>query len=120
MCMICGKSTIVDVMIIDGNTSRIFCPNCLGMLTYTNRIKFIEHPDIRDDIEDTYGAVIYVDCDESYKLKADTLKRLILHNLKPNEWKALHKKYIEEPTKFKFMLHEDFYDEEGNALQPQE
>lgn len=120
MCMICEKSTIVDVMIIDGNTSRIFCPNCLEMLTYTDRLKFVEHPDITDDVYSTRGAIIYVSLNESYKLKANTLRRLILHNLKPEEWKALHKKYVEEPNTFKFMLHDDFYDDEGNALQPNE
>ena len=73
-----------------------------------------------DDITEEYGAVAYITLNESYILERSTLRRLILHNLKSYEWKALNDKYVKPHNSFKFMLHEDFYDTEGNALQPHE
>ena len=118
MCQLCGVSTIVDIMIIDKDSSRIFCPNCLTAGIYNNYINFANNNDLRDDITENYGAVAYIAQNESYILERATLRRLILHSLKPYEWKILHDKYVKPFNKFQFMLHCDFYDNEGNALQP--
>jgi hypothetical protein len=37
-----------------------------------------------------------------------------MRNLSPEEWKKLTRTHDEN----EFLLHEDFYDEDGNALQP--
>ena len=118
MCQLCGVSTIVDIMIIDKDSSRIFCPNCLTAGIYNNYINFTNNNELKDDILGSYGAVAYITQNESYSLERATLRRLILHSLKPWEWKILHDKYVKPFNKFQFMLHDDFYDDEGNALQP--
>lgn len=120
MCCMCGDSTIVDIMIIDKDSSRVFCPNCLIAGVYNNYINFANNKQLKDDITEEYGAVAYITLNESYILERATLRRLILHNLKPYEWKALNDKYVKPQNSFKFMLHDDFYDTEGNALQPHE
>lgn len=118
MCQLCGVSTIVDVMIIDKDSSRIFCPNCLTAGVYNNYINFTNNNRLKDDITEEYGAVAYITQDESYTLERATLQRLILHSLRPYEWKALYDKYVKPFNKFQFMLHDDFYSKDGIALQP--
>lgn len=118
MCMLCGESTVVDIMIIDKDSSRIYCPNCIYRALYNKSLNLCNNSNLRDDITGEYGAILYVTHKEEYCLKRDTMIRLICHNLKPEEWKALTKKYVEPTGTFKFMLHEDFYDDEGNTLQP--
>ncbi len=44
------------------------------------------------------------------------MKRLITHRLTPEEWKILYDKYVKPTNSFMFMLHDDFYDEEGHYL----
>lgn len=120
MCQLCGKSTIVDIMIIDKNSSRIYCPNCIGIALYHNFLNLVNNPDLKDDITDGYGAILYITNKEQYCLNRETMKRLITHNLKPYEWKILYDKYVKPTNTFRFMLHDDFYDDNGNALQPLE
>ena len=118
MCIMCGESHIVDVMIIDKDSTRTFCPNCLVTGIYNNYINFANNKNLTDDITGTKGAVAYIALNESYILNRETLRRLILNSLYPWEWKALNDKYIKPTGKFYFMLHEDFYDDTGKALQP--
>ena len=118
MCIMCGESHVVDIMIIDKDSTRTFCPNCLVIGVYNNYINFVNNSNLTDDITGNKGAIAYVTLDESYVLDRTTLRRLILHNLKPFEWKALYGKYVKNTSKFHFMLHDDFYDDKGNALQP--
>lgn len=116
MCMLCGESTIVDIMIIDKNSSRIYCPNCIQKALAYNMLNLCNNPDLTDDITGKHGAILYVTHKESYCLNRDTMKRLITHRLTPEEWKILYDKYVKPTNSFMFMLHDDFYDEEGHYL----
>jgi len=116
MCMFCGESTIEDIMIIDKNSTRVFCPNCLEHMTWLDLIKFEEPPNISDDIEHTDGAICYISANKTYYLKSDALMRLVTHGLKPSEWKTLCNKYINNYKPYRHMLHGDFYDDNSNAF----
>lgn len=118
MCIMCGESHVVDIMIIDKDSTRTFCPNCLIKGVYNNYINFANNNNLTDDITGYDGAVAYVTLDESYVLHRETMMRLILHNLKSYEWEALYNKYVKPTGKFHYLLHSDFYDSSGNDLQP--
>lgn len=120
MCQRCGVSHTVDAMVIDANATRVYCPNCLIFVVATNAVPFEENILIRDDITEKPGAISYISSGETYNLNKVTFKRLVLHNLTPWEYKLLCKKYV-EPTderRFMFLLHDDFYSDEGIAVQP--
>ena len=120
MCQRCGVSYTVDAMIIDANTTRVYCPNCLIFIVDTDAVCFKENILVRDDITGEPGAISYISSGETYNLNGDAFKRLVLHNLTPSEYKILYKKYV-EPTderRFMFLLHGDFYSDEGIAVQP--
>lgn len=120
MCQRCGVSYTVDAMIIDANTTRVYCPNCLIFIVDTDAVRFKENILVRDDITGEPGAISYISSGETYNLNGDAFKRLVLHNLTPSEYKILYKKYV-EPTgerRFMFLLHDDFYSDEGIAVQP--
>lgn len=117
MCMLCGKSYTVDIMVIDKNSTRTFCPNCLTVATLNNTLMFENNKNIKDDITGEYGAILYIADREQYSVNRDTLRRLILCNLTPKEWNILNDKYVKPHNTFRFLLHEDFYDDDGIALQ---
>lgn len=116
MCMVCGNSTTVDVMIIDKDSSRIYCPNCLATALGHDMVNLCNNPSLTDDITGEKGAILYITYKEQYCLNRDTMKRLISHTLTSTEWKILHDKYVKPTGAFMFMLHDDFYDENGNYL----
>lgn len=120
MCQRCGVSHTVDAMVIDANATRVYCPNCLIFVVATNAVPFEENILIRDDITEKPGAISYISSGETYNLNKVTFKRLVLHNLTPWEYKLLCKKYVEptEERRFMFLLHDDFYSDEGIAVQP--
>lgn len=118
MCILCGQSHLVDIMIIDKNSSNVYCPNCIIRATLHNFINLCNHPQLKDDITGEPGAILFITQNEQYCLNRQTMQRLILKNLTAEEWNVLHDKYGN--NRFAFMIHEDFYDEEGNALQPVE
>lgn len=120
MCQRCGVSYTVDNMIIDANATRVYCPNCLVFIVATDAVTFNENLYIKDDISGEYGAISYISAGETYNLNRDAFKRLVLRNLTPTEYKILYDKYVEpsDQRRFQFMLHEDFYTEEGIATQP--
>ena len=91
-----------------------FCPNCLAVAFYNNELSFINDPTLVDDITDKPGAVEFKSENERYVLERRTMMRLISHNLRRSEYLALAKKYGSE----KYMIHDDFYAEDGTALQP--
>lgn len=51
----------------------------------------------------------------TYKVCGNCLLKLVIHSLSPEEFRGLIASGHHENE---FYLHEDFYDEEGNALQP--
>ena len=115
-CNDCGKTLkSVGVHITDNNGTHVLCHCCLAIReqdsdvpTFENNMNFV------DDISGRPGAVKYESGNESYSLDRATLRRLILRHLKPNEWKILSNKY----SPHNYTLHEDFYDNNGIALQP--
>jgi len=56
------------------------------------------------------------DPDQPYKLCNQCHKRLLKYSLRPVEWYNLA--VIHSPNKF--LLHDDFYDDDGEACQPEE
>ena len=53
--------------------------------------------------------------DETYTLNPSTFTRFICHDLKPNEYLALIRN---GHSKYDYMLHDDFYSDNGWAYQP--
>ena len=54
--------------------------------------------------------------DNTFYVCASCFSALATHSLKPEEWKNLVEKNNHKD--YAFLLHEDYYDEDGNALQP--
>ncbi len=104
----------IIVEITDAVKTIHLCPNCVAVSFLGNELSFINHPDFVDDVTGKHGAVRYVCGDEEYFLERRAMMRLISHNLRKNEYLVLAKKY----GSHKYMLHEDFYLEDGTAWQP--
>ena len=115
MCQFCrNDNEILQIKITDKYGTTCYCPNCLAIHTYNNIINFVPNTDFIDDITKEPGAIRYEAYDESYTLNLETFKRLIRHNLTPEEYFTLCILYGEN----KYMIHDDFYTEEGIAIQP--
>lgn len=114
ICNYCGNEHDKSIMeiIISKGTIHYFCPNCRTILAQAGALKLEEIMDVDYDIQKTPGAIIFKSGKEEYHLKKDTMKRLLLLNLLPEEYKAL------KTEKYQYMLHCDFYSTEGIALQP--
>ena len=111
-CSFTHEAIIVEIT--DGVKTIRLCPNCVAVSFLNNELSFINNPDFVDDITGKPGAVKYSCADEEYFLERRSMMRLISHNLKKQEYLALAKKY----GSHKYMIHEDFYWEDGTALQP--
>lgn len=109
----CERDNIVFIL-TDGIGQRVLCPNCAAVAFQNNELSFINNPNLVDDISGKPGAVEFVSDGERYVLERRSMMRLISHNLKQSEWKILAAKYGPNG----FMLHDDFYSEDGTALQP--
>ena len=113
-CMHCGYNTeSVLVTFIDAAEVRTLCPNCFTAAVMAGDLKFETNYDLVDDITGLPGAVKFDNKTEHYTLAPRTMLRLLAHDLRAHEWKALVAKYGEQ-----YMLHDDFYTEEGNPWQP--
>lgn len=115
-CWRCGWDKFLPVLnkLTDGAGRKVLCPNCTAILIAERELSFENDPKMNDDITGKTGAVEYMSGDERYVLECETMLRLLAHNLTKEEWKALTRKYGEN----QYMLHEDFYAEDGTALQP--
>ncbi len=118
VCQECGynKAEYIIIALKDKNGEQYLCPNCVAMKLCEGELYFENDMNLQDDITGEYGAVEFNTADEHYVLEKDTMIRLLCHNLEPDEWIALAKKYGEH----KFQLHSDFYCEDGTAIQPLE
>lgn len=117
VCDKCKKEVVsVEEHLKDKNGEQVFCPNCLCEEVATGQLILENDETLRDDVTGEFGAVEFCSSGEHYILKKERMIRLICHNLEPDEWKTLTEKYGED----KFELHEDFYDDDGFALQPLE
>lgn len=113
-CMHCGYSKEnVLATLIDNAEVRTLCPNCFTVAVHAGELEFEADYDLVDDITGLPGAVKFVSGSETYTLAPRAMLRLLAHDLQPNEWKALVEKYG-----MQYMLHDDFYDEDGTAWQP--
>lgn len=115
-CMHCGCAfERVLVSIVDGAEERILCPNCIARAVANCNIKFVPNYDLVDDVTGLPGAVTFkfIHDTEHYTLAPRTMLRLLAHDLRAHEWNALVDKYGVQ-----YMLHDDFYTEEGNSIQP--
>lgn len=114
-CMHCGYNTeSVLATLVDAAEVRVLCPNCFTMAIAAGDLTFEPDYNLVDDITGLPGAVKFLNEFESYTLAPRTMMRLLAHDLRPREWKALAEKYSAQW----FMLHDDFYDEDGVAWQP--
>jgi hypothetical protein len=117
--MKCSKCTqnndFVIAKLTDKNGEQLYCLNCLMVASINRKLCLTDNPLFVDDVTGEAGAVKYENHDEIYFLSVDRMMRLITHNLSPEEYFALAKKYGAD----KFLLHSDFYDAfDGEALQP--
>lgn len=115
ICSICNEGRPCATTISDKNGTTFYCPNCLLEAVLNRKIKFENDLNLIDDITGEKGAVKFESGDELYILEKESMYRLITHNLDPDEYFALAKKYGAD----KFEIHSDFYDEfDGVAIQP--
>lgn len=113
-CMHCGyAANSIPVTFIDANEHRILCPNCYTIAVANGTLKFEADYNLTDDITGLPGAVKFENAFERYTLAPRAMLRLLAHDLRSHEWSALVAKYGKL-----YMLHDDFYTEEGNAIQP--
>jgi hypothetical protein len=114
-CEKCGyDKSIINITIRDFVGEITLCPNCLAVAFLNDKLHFVDNANLICDITGERGAVEFITCDEYYCLNSKAMMRLISHNLKPLEYFALAQKY----GNHKFMIHDDFYDEDGFAIQP--
>ena len=113
-CINCGYSLdVINVTLETKDGNYTYCPNCLIIMAQ-NGFPFELIGNEICDITGEIDAVKYVSEGETYCLSKESLLRLINRNLTPNEYLMLTEKYSDK----NFMLHDDFYDEDGIALQP--
>lgn len=113
-CMHCGyAANSILVTFVDANEQRILCPNCYTVAVANGTLKFESDYNLTDDITGLSGAVKFENAFERYTLAPRAMLRLLAHDLRSHEWSALVAKYGKL-----YMLHDDFYTEEGNSIQP--
>lgn len=100
--------------ITDGVKTIHLCPNCVAISFYNGNLSFINNSEFIDDVTGKPGAVRYVSRNEEYYLERRAMMRLLTHNLRKAEYLALAAKYGAN----QYMLHSDFYSQDGKALQP--
>lgn len=114
-CTSCGYSNeSILTHLIDANEEKCLCPNCVAVAVANGTIKLEANETLCDDVTGEIGAVVFINGNERYILAPRRMIRLLAHNLRAYEWQALAAKYGAN----QFMLHDDFYTEEGNPWQP--
>ena len=110
-CARCGKLDTHDIFftIRDANNEYVFCPNC-AIIAASDGIVLMPNKELHDDVTGKAGAVEFVSKNERYVLAPKRMLRLIEHRLWKKEVLALREKFGEHP----YMLHEDFYAEDGS------
>lgn len=114
-CMKCGFSAEqILATLIDAAETRIMCPNCYTAAVASGQLSFEPDYNLLCDITGMPGAVRFTNKYENYTLAPRAMLRLLAHDLRPHEWKALAAKYGSNA----YMLHDDFYTSDGEAWQP--
>lgn len=99
------------------NGKRVcLCPNCMAMAYLDGYLEtFLEDDEsLICDVTGKPGAIHFFSEGETYNLEKEIMLRLIARNLHSDEYKKLVEKY----GPHKFLLHDDFYTENGEAIQP--
>ena len=104
----------IMITLNDAAGSKSYCPNCLAVMVCNDELSFVNNPNLIDDVTGKPGAVEFVAYNERYVLESKRMLRLISHSLRRREALKLIEKYGDD----KYMLHDDFYDENGVAIQP--
>ena len=114
-CNICNYNVEpILIELTDANSTVVYCPNCLVKAYCDDTLSLTNSDAITDDITEKPGAITYKSNDEIYNLEKKTMLKLISYNLNPREYQALCEKY--SPSNY--MLHDDFYTNDGIAIQP--
>jgi hypothetical protein len=114
-CTSCGYSNeSILTHLIDANEEKCLCPNCVAVAVANGTMKLEANEALCDDVTGEIGAVVFINGNERYALTPRRMIRLLAHDLRAYEWQALANKYGAN----QFMLHDDFYTEEGNPWQP--
>jgi hypothetical protein len=97
-CEKCQKELIpcIDIVINEHH----YCPNCALLYVLREPEKVKARNVMKDD-------------EYTYHLTKDQLIRLITNNLTQKQYKKMKERYPNS-----WYLHDDFYDEDGNRLQP--
>ena len=115
-CIHCGCNLErILISLTDAAKERIICPNCVAEEVISGNLTFEPNYDLVDDITGLPGAVKFqfLGDSEHYTLAPRAMLRLLAHDLRPDEWTVLIDKYGDQ-----YMLHDDFYTEDGEAWQP--
>jgi len=80
------------------------------MASRTERINKMMCQSCREEIIN----IIELNDDVLYLICHNCILLLVTHSLEPSQWKNLIEFHGKEP----FYLHSDFYDDDGNAIQP--
>ena len=126
MCDFCGKNISVDYVVADGHGRRRVCPNHLLGFCATGRLILTPDRSLKDELTGANGAVMLQSVAfgaEQYVLSPDSMYRLINHSLYKKEWQGLvrnlrRKGIFSGYEELPYLLHLDFYTEDGTALQP--
>lgn len=114
-CTSCGYSNeSILTHLIDANEEKCLCPNCVAVAVANGTMKLEANEALCDDVTGEIGAVVFINGNERYTLTPRRMIRLLVYDLRAYEWQALANKYGAN----QFMLHDDFYTEEGNPWQP--
>ena len=104
----------IMIYLVDAEKTQCFCPNCLTLSYFDNQLNLKNDFKMLDDITGEPGAVKFESDGEVYFLEKNRMERLITYNLMPYEYLKLMEKYGNHC----YMIHEDFYTEDGYAIQP--
>jgi len=117
MCDFCFKDMgVIEQKISDGrNRTLSLCPNHVVTALFSGMLDFEPDPKLTCEITGQKGAVKYEDADATYILAPDIMLRLINLSLHKREYRKLIKN---RNGKIPFLLHDDFYGDDGTAYQP--
>lgn len=114
-CMRCNREYgDIEITLTDACAPRTYCPNCLVVALCEGELDLVNNPNWYDDVSNKRPAIEYRTKNEIYMLEYKRLIRLISRRLLRREWFALVNKYGCD----KYMLHSDFYADDGTPLQP--
>jgi hypothetical protein len=105
----------------DGAVSMILCPNhqimyVLGMVKHTDMELSPSNLTLKKSCTlCAEQAIIFEDHDATYELCSTHMEKLIRRSLAPKEFSVLYLKHGNT-----FLLHDDFYEDDGEAVQPVE